>query len=111
MKAVLTDLITGRPRFNVPRVCVGRFINENFNTMTKEKLTQLLKIAYRWGRDNGEGRSEKNFNDLLDTKAVNEALRIHDVVGQSKQLCPHKSLQSAMCEVDYCPDCNTYIPS
>jgi hypothetical protein len=43
--------------------------------MTNEKLTELLKIAYRWGRDNGEGRSEKNFNDLLDTKAVNEALR------------------------------------
>ncbi len=47
--------------------------------MTKEKLTELLKIAYRWGRDNGEGRSEKNFNDLLDTKAVNEALHMHVV--------------------------------
>jgi hypothetical protein len=55
--------------------------------MTKEKLTELLKIAYRWGRDNGEGRSEKNFNDLLDTKAVNEALHIHVVVGQSEQYC------------------------
>ena len=48
--------------------------------MTKEKLTELLKIAYRWGRDNGEGRSEKNFNDLLNTNAVNEALHIHVVM-------------------------------
>lgn len=38
--------------------------------MTNEKLTELLKIAYRWGRDNGSNRSEKNFNDLLQTKAL-----------------------------------------
>ena len=44
--------------------------------MKKEKLTELLKIAYRWGRDNGKGKSEKNFNDLLSTKAINEALHI-----------------------------------
>lgn len=54
--------------------------------MTNEKLTELLKIAYRWGRDNGSNRSEKNFNDLLQTKAISEALRIHDVVGRSEQL-------------------------
>ena len=29
----------------------------------------------------------------------------------SEQLCEHRSLQGAMCEVDYCPDCDTYIPS
>jgi hypothetical protein len=52
--------------------------------MTNEKLTELLKIAYRWGRDNGEGRSEKNFNDLLQTEAINQALRIHDVI---KSVC------------------------
>jgi len=38
-------------------------------------------------------------------------LGIANVVGRSEQLCEHKSLQSAMCEVDYCPDCDTYIPS
>ena len=54
--------------------------------MTNEKLTELLKIAYRWGRNNGEGRSEKNFNDLLQTEAISQALRIHDVVGRSEQL-------------------------
>ena len=47
--------------------------------MTNEKLTELLKIAYRWGRDNGLNRSEKNFNDLLQTEAISQALRIHDV--------------------------------
>lgn len=47
--------------------------------MTNEKLTELLKIAYRWGRDNGLNRSEKNFNDLLQTEAISQALRILDV--------------------------------
>ena len=47
--------------------------------MTTEKLTELLKIAYRWGRDNGSNRSEKNFNDLLQTEAISQALRILDV--------------------------------
>lgn len=54
--------------------------------MTNEKLTELLKIAYRWGRDNGSNRSEKNFNDLLQTEAISQALRIHNVVGRSEQL-------------------------
>ena len=47
--------------------------------MTTEKLTELLKIAYRCGRDNGSNRSEKNFNDLLQTEAISQALRILDV--------------------------------
>lgn len=70
--------------------------------MTKEKLTELLKIAYRWGRDNGEGRSEKNFNDLLDTKAVNEALHIHVVVGRSEQLARCKCGASVRVECESC---------
>ena len=44
--------------------------------MTTEKLTELLKIAYRCGRDNGSNRSEKNFNDLLQTEEISQALRI-----------------------------------
>lgn len=54
--------------------------------MTNEKLKELLKIAYRWGRDNGSNRSENNFNDLLKTEVVSQALRIHNVVGRSEQL-------------------------
>ena len=42
--------------------------------MTKKTLTELLRIAYRYGRDNGEGMSEKNFNDLLQVEAINQAL-------------------------------------
>jgi hypothetical protein len=60
--------------------------------MTNDKLTELLKIAYRWGRDNGEGRSEKNFNDLLQTEAISQALRIHDVAGRSEHLRTRKEL-------------------
>ena len=59
--------------------------------MTNEKLTELLKIAYRWGRDNGSNRSEKNFNDLLQTEAINQALSLGVVVGQSEKLvCDHQ---------------------
>jgi hypothetical protein len=43
--------------------------------MTNKKLTELLRIAYRWGRDNGQGTSEKNFNDLLHTEAISQALK------------------------------------
>lgn len=41
----------------------------------ESELKKLLKKAYRWGRDNGEGRSEKNFNHLLETKEVSEFLK------------------------------------
>lgn len=44
--------------------------------MTNQKLTELLRIAYHWGRDNGSNRSEKNFNDLLQTEAINQALSL-----------------------------------
>ena len=47
--------------------------------MKNEKLIELLRIAYRWGRDNGEGRSEKNFNDLLQTEAINQVLHLNDI--------------------------------
>lgn len=57
--------------------------------MTEQKLTELLRHAYHWGRDNGSNRSEKNFNDFLQTEAVQQALSIADVVGQSEQ-CEHR---------------------
>lgn len=60
--------------------------------MTEQKLTELLRHAYHWGRDNGSNRSEKNFNDFLQTEAAQQALSITNVVGQSEQLgsfqCP-----------------------
>ena len=42
--------------------------------MTENKQIELLRIAYRWGRDNGSNRSEKNFNDLLETEAIKKSL-------------------------------------
>ena len=55
--------------------------------MTEEKLTELLRNAYQCGRDNGSNKSENNFNDFLQTEAVQKALNIHGVVVQSEQLC------------------------
>jgi hypothetical protein len=54
-----------------------------------------------------------NYKDWLEEQLTDcrKQLSIQRVVGQSEQLCEHRSLQSAMCEVDYCPDCETYIPS
>ena len=43
--------------------------------MTERKLTELLRHAYHWGRDNGSNRSEKNFNDFLQTEVVKQALK------------------------------------
>lgn len=54
--------------------------------MTEQKLTELLRHAYHWGRDNGSNRSERNFNDFLQTEAVQQALSITNVVGRSEQL-------------------------
>ena len=54
--------------------------------MTEQKLTKLLRHAYQWGRDNGSNRSEKNFNDFLQTEAVQQALSIANVVGRRELL-------------------------
>lgn len=83
--------------------------------MANEKLTELLKIAYRWGRDNGSNRSEKNFNDLLQTEAISQALRIHDVVGLSEQLSCGRNITTCMfykdggkcSNLEYCKDQTT----
>ena len=41
---------------------------------TSEEIKEVLKLAYLWGRDNGEGRSEKNFNDMLETSWAKKLL-------------------------------------
>jgi hypothetical protein len=43
-----------------------------------EDIKKALKAAYHFGRDNGEGRSDKNFNDFLETTIAKEALGISD---------------------------------
>jgi len=42
--------------------------------MDKERAYQILKSLYQWGRDNGSLRSEKNFNDWLETSQAKEML-------------------------------------
>ena len=42
--------------------------------MKDKKIIDLLKSAYRWGVDNGSNRSEKNFNDFLQTSLIRELL-------------------------------------
>jgi hypothetical protein len=64
--------------------------------------------------------SKYTVEDNLDLRTASDSLLIAfdqatekaiNYTRCSKELCEHKSLQSAMCEVDYCPDCDTYIPS
>lgn len=43
--------------------------------MNKERLYQILKSLYQWGRANGAMRSEKNFNDWLETSEAKEMLK------------------------------------
>lgn len=71
--------------------------------MTKQKLTELLRHAYQWGRDNGSNRSEKNFNDFLQIEAVQQALTITSVVEQSEQLvCEHRWVHNTHSGTKYC---------
>lgn len=42
------------------------------NQREMKEITEILKAAYHWGRDNGEGRSDKNFNDFLNTFVVSK---------------------------------------
>jgi len=73
--------------YNAPRVCVGRIINAKFYEMKHaEKYLQA-----KWVTENPDGYDER---DVVDAKrycnayldGYNQALRIHDVVGQSEQL-------------------------
>lgn len=36
--------------------------------MSREDIDKLIEAAYRWGRDNGSKRSDKNLNDFKETK-------------------------------------------
>jgi len=46
------------------------------------EMGKLLKAAYRWGRDNGEGRSEKNLNDFMQTSLVKSHLTSEPTMSQ-----------------------------
>ena len=42
--------------------------------MDKERAYEILKSLYQWGRANGSMRSEKNFNDWLETSEAKELI-------------------------------------
>ena len=56
------------------KLIVDTIEQSNRNAQPNKQLKSLLRIAYLWGRDYGEGKSEKGFNDLLDTPSMKEAL-------------------------------------
>jgi hypothetical protein len=69
--------------YNVPRVCVGRIINDNLIEMSKEELRE--KYEKETGKSHGNALfSTTDYACWLEKKI--EALRIHDVVGRSEQL-------------------------
>jgi len=61
--------------------------------MTEQKLTELLRNAYRWGRDNGSNKSVNNFNDFLQTEVVQEGIKRSKAL--SKPALPHPALKLA----------------
>lgn len=40
----------------------------------KNDIEKIVKLAYLWGRDNGERKSEKNFNDFKETSAYKKLM-------------------------------------
>ena len=72
--------------------------------MTEQELTELLRIAYQWGRDYGANRSDKNFNDLLQTEAISQALRTPDVSKSFCRVCGNEHINSNTKE-QFCLNC------
>lgn len=81
-----------------------------------KEITEILKAAYHWGRDNGEGRSDKNFNDFLNTfvvsklehlvnqeveKRIAERMPSDELIEeiQEKSLLEYEN--APICEIDY----------
>lgn len=48
-------------------------------------IKEVLRLAYQFGKDNGENRSEKNFNDFLETSGAKEVLSLSKGVEVLKQ--------------------------
>jgi len=64
-----------------------------------KEIKKLLKQAYLWGRDNGEGRSDKNFNDFLTKPSVRAALEpTHRTVEEIKKVIAGKCINDRSAE-------------
>jgi len=65
--------------------------------------TEVQKIHHQFGVSEKANYEIQKLFDKAIKEAVNEALRIHDVVGQSEQLCPNcgsDNLETADNEID-----------
>jgi len=72
---------------NVPRVCVGRFINEKTLNMIIENMLENLILGHIAKELKDEIQIGRQVNLA---KTIMQALRIHDVVGRSEQLQPEQ---------------------
>ena len=108
LKFIFENEFITKPRLkNEFELLLNKVIDESKqHVINKEKLIELLKIAYRWGLDNGSNRSDKNFNDLLQTSSIRQSLLMTDVLGQSEQLvCKKCGNAPVRDEVDWCDNC------
>lgn len=78
---------------------------------TQEWINEQKIQAVQDRKDGKDYWTTDNLYTEADLIELLEAFALSNVAKQGEQLCEHKGFQSAMCEVDYCPDCDTYIPS
>ena len=64
--------------------------------MTKERLIELLRNSYLWGRENGSNRSELNFNDWLDNHNMDEIIASQEEEKPKEE----KELKNPYCRLD-----------
>ena len=71
---------------------------------------EILDLIDRYWKFDDDQTPVSNWHDKQDLlEAVRKALRIHDVVGRSEQLCQHdRSVTNRIC--DDCGSVITYVP-
>lgn len=61
--------------------------------MTKNDLVKVVRASYRFGRENGEGRGEKNLNDFLASTIFKDAEKnLQIIIDNNKNLVEALSL-------------------
>ena len=69
------------------------------------KLTELID-----GVNSGDIDTLADLQrELIYLRSEIQALRIHDVVGRSEQLCPHENIGAANAAKMYCKDCKKWV--
>jgi hypothetical protein len=75
--------------------------------MTREQIIDFAKSAYLWGVDNGSNRSDKNFNDFIQTPLAYAIIALDEQVdiNEECQQCGNKSKKEL-----HCPECGNNFP-